>query len=146
MRGTVGIEMACHGVPVFTAGTGRYSHLGFTIDSKSKEEYLNRFAQMESQPSASPQQTQLARRFAHALFNLRPWPMRSFEYVHTHDQQLDHPLMPDLVARLDTAEAFRSADDMQRFLRWVQTRYIDYLHLNEPQETFMQRARDNSQA
>ncbi|MGI0014515.1 MAG: hypothetical protein ACREBU_13895, partial [Nitrososphaera sp.] len=44
VRGTIGIEMACHGIPVLTAGTGRYSDLGFTIDSKTREEYLDHLA------------------------------------------------------------------------------------------------------
>jgi hypothetical protein len=144
VRGTIGIEMACYGVPVLTAGTGRYSHLGFTIDSGTREEYLNRVTQIDGQPRSTPQQTQLARRFAHALFNLRPWPMRSFEYVHPNPNELDHPLMPDLVPRITTADALRSADDFQRFLRWIQSRHIDYLHLDEPQEVFMQRAADVS--
>jgi hypothetical protein len=115
VRGTIGIEMACYGVPVLTAGTGRYSHLGFTIDSGTREEYLNRVTQIDGQPRSTPQQT-----------------------------QLDHPLMPDLVPRITTADALRSADDFQRFLRWIQSRHIDYLHLDEPQEVFMQRAADVS--
>ena len=37
----VGIEAASFGIPVFTAGTGRYDRRGFTIDL-TREEYLDR--------------------------------------------------------------------------------------------------------
>lgn len=40
VRGTIGAEMPCFGIPMVTAGTGRYSDLGFTIDPKTKEEYF----------------------------------------------------------------------------------------------------------
>ena len=36
VRGTVGCELACYGVPVITAGTGRYSHQGFTVDPSKR--------------------------------------------------------------------------------------------------------------
>ena len=39
VRGTVGIEAACFGIPVITAGTGRYNDLGFTIDSNNINDY-----------------------------------------------------------------------------------------------------------
>lgn len=41
VRGTVGLEAAMFGKHVITAGTGRYSNLGFTVDFHSKERYLN---------------------------------------------------------------------------------------------------------
>ena len=41
VRGTVGIEAACFGVPVVTAGTGRYDRRGFTLDSDSIDQYFS---------------------------------------------------------------------------------------------------------
>lgn len=41
VRGTVGLEAAMFGKHVITAGTGRYSNLGFTVDFESKQKYLN---------------------------------------------------------------------------------------------------------
>ena len=38
VRGTMGLEACCLGLPVMTGGTGRYSHLGFTIDVDSPDE------------------------------------------------------------------------------------------------------------
>ena len=39
VRGTIGMELPCFGIPVVTAGTGRYSGRGFTIDPSSREEF-----------------------------------------------------------------------------------------------------------
>ena len=50
VRGTVGCELACYGIPVITAGNGRYSDEGFTIDPKSKEElykYIENLGKIE---------------------------------------------------------------------------------------------------
>ena len=44
VRGTVGIEAACFGIPVITAGTGRYDNLGFTYDSNNKAEYFKKLS------------------------------------------------------------------------------------------------------
>ncbi|MEK6543690.1 MAG: hypothetical protein AABZ44_04565, partial [Elusimicrobiota bacterium] len=35
VRGTIGLECACFAIPVITAGSSRYSDMGFTIDPKS---------------------------------------------------------------------------------------------------------------
>ena len=127
VRGTIGIEMACYGVPVLTAGTGRYSGLGFTIDSSSAEEYLQRLAHIETLPPMSREQIELARRFAYALFNLRPWPMRSFEVVKMPIEKTGHPLDHNLVPHVSNFMEFATAPDMRRFADWVVLEKVDYL-------------------
>ena len=71
VRGTVGIEAASFGIPVLTAGTGRYDRLGFTIDSESKAQYLDRLAHIHKVLALSSEQRELAERFAHGLFIVR---------------------------------------------------------------------------
>lgn len=127
VRGTVGIEMACHGVPVLTAGTGRYSGLGFTMDSDSAAEYLGRLATLESLPPMSREQVELARRFAHALFKRRPWPVRTFELVRMPPDRAGHPLDANVLVHAQTFEEFASASDMQEFADWIASGQIDYL-------------------
>jgi len=78
VRGTVGMEICCFGVPVFTAGTGRYSGLGFTIDSASREDYLDKLSRIQDFPRLSEEQTLLAKKHSFTVFNLRPWKMDSF--------------------------------------------------------------------
>lgn len=128
VRGTVGIEMACHGVPVITAGTGRYSGLGFTIDSESPEDYLARLRNLSGFPPMDSQAITLARRYAHALFHLRPWPLRSFEMLHGSIEEVGHPLVQNMVPRVSSAEEFASSSDVVAFGRWLQSGSPDYMH------------------
>jgi hypothetical protein len=72
VRGTVGIEAALFGIPVITAGTGRYDSRGFTIDSTTREEYRARLATLETLPPLTPQQIELAERYAYNVFLCRP--------------------------------------------------------------------------
>lgn len=126
VRGTIGIEMACHGVPVLTAGTGRYSGLGFTIDSNSRQEYLDRLAGLHKLPAPSAAETELARRFAYALFKERPWPMRSFEMVKKAIQDTGHPLDHNLIPRVRTFNELESAEDMRALAQWIASGAVDY--------------------
>src|SRR5207247_2842701 len=50
VRGTIGMEAPCYVIPVVTAGTGRYSGRGFTVDSRDRDEYLARLAALETVP------------------------------------------------------------------------------------------------
>ena len=75
VRGTVGIEAASMGIPVLTAGTGRYDRCGLTIDSGSSGEYLERVRTLQDIPPMSPDTRELAERFAYGLFLLRPVPL-----------------------------------------------------------------------
>jgi len=127
VRGTIGIEMACHGVPVVTAGTGRYSHFGFTIDSASAEEYLRRLANIQDVPQMTDDQTQLARRFAYALFKMRPWRLSSFETVNMPIEHFGHPLGSNLIPRVSSFAEFAASSDIRSFVNWVLSGKVDYI-------------------
>ena len=73
VTGTSGIELGALGKAVVTAGTGRYENIGFTINSDIKEDYLNVLGSIESYPMPSPEQTELAKRFAYATFCMKPY-------------------------------------------------------------------------
>tara|TARA_B100001057_G_scaffold499933_1_gene612586 strand:+ start:2153 stop:3778 length:1626 start_codon:yes stop_codon:yes gene_type:complete len=71
-RGTSGIELGALGKQVLTAGTGRYEDVGFTINSKTIEEYelnLKNLHKLES----SEESIDLGIRFAYATFCLKPF-------------------------------------------------------------------------
>lgn len=127
VRGTIGIEMACHGVPVLTAGTGRYSGLGFTRDSASVEEYRARLARLETEPAMAPGEIERARRFAHTLFRRRLWPMRTFDMVKRPMDQTGHALDTDLVPRVSTFDALARAEDTRALVQWLASTETDYL-------------------
>lgn len=72
VRGTIGLELPCFGIPVITAGTGRYSHKGFTEDSATAEEYLLKLRNIETIPRLSESRVRLAILYALAVFRARP--------------------------------------------------------------------------
>jgi len=128
VRGTIGIEMACHGVPVIVAGTGRYSGLGFTTEPASTHEFIDRLASIETLPPMSQAQIQLARRFAYALFKMRPWPLRSFEMVSLPMDKTGSPVERNLIAKIKTFDELSAAPDMVRIAEWLDSDNPDYLH------------------
>lgn len=77
VRGTSGLEMAALGKTVITAGTGRYEGNGFTIDPKNAAEYLNILKNLHELPAPSPDTVRLAKRYAHAIFVLKPYTLES---------------------------------------------------------------------
>lgn len=72
VRGTVGLELPCFGVPVLTAGTGRYSGKGFTEDSNSVQQYLARVENVDHIPTLSEERVRRAIAYALAVFCARP--------------------------------------------------------------------------
>jgi predicted O-methyltransferase YrrM len=127
VRGTIGIEMACHGVPVITAGTGRYSNLGFTYDSAAPEEYLQRLAHIQDTAPMSHTEVELARRFAHALFKLRPWNVETFEILRMPIEQTGNPLDHNLALHVTDFADFATANDIRHFTDWIASDQVDYL-------------------
>ncbi len=135
IRGTIGLELPCFGVPVLTAGTGRYSGLGFTVDSATPGEYLDRLARIEDLPRLDEDETELAKKHAYGIFHLRPFPFTSFEdsYLDWEAIRTQHPLAVNLKVTLETPEEVEGAHDLQEFAAWARDRsQLDYLR--EPAE------------
>lgn len=116
VRGTVGMEAARLGIPVLTGGTGPYDNKGFTIDSSTREEYLQKLNNIQVIPRLSPAQQELAERFAYATFLMRPWHAESvtLRYV---------PNAKDLVyegqVNIKSKEGWHSAADLRALTEWV---------------------------
>ncbi len=119
VRGTSGLELPCYGVPIFTAGTGRYSGLGFSIDSQTRDEYLRRMAEIQDQPPLTPAQTLLARQHAYAVFCLRPWEMKSFRASFRPARYPGDPLDYDLRPAVGSVAAIRENADLLQFATWA---------------------------
>ena len=63
---TVGLEMACLGIPVITAGSSHYHGMGFTFDSHDKETYFEQITQLLSENGQFAQKeswSELAKKF-----------------------------------------------------------------------------------
>lgn len=128
IRGTIGMELPCFGVPVLTAGTGRYSGLGFTVDSATREEYLGRLAHIHEQPRLDAATTLLARRHAYALFRLRPFTFTSYRASFADAAHLAHPLSHNLRLVRRSAAAIEAAPDLRELGDWLaDPTQLDYL-------------------
>ena len=127
IRGTIGIELPCFGIPVLTAGTGRYSGLGFTNDSSSAEEYLEKVRRIDEIPPLTEDETLLAKRHAYGLFRLRPFRFASYRSLFM-PSRLRHPLAQNLELTVPDAAAVEAAEDLARFASWARDRDAhDYL-------------------
>ncbi len=128
IRGTVGIELAARGIPVITAGTGRYSGFGFTIDSASKSAYLDCLARLEDVEPLTARQLDLAKRYAFALFCLRPWTMSTFENLHDLSVKGFSQFNPRLELRAKRFGELETAPDLRKFSAWAMDRKsVDYM-------------------
>ena len=85
VRGTVGLEAACFGLTTVTAGTGRYDHLGFTIDPETPEEFLRAIAGAATLARPTPEAVNNARRYAHGIFLERPTSYQSIRFNYAKD-------------------------------------------------------------
>ena len=129
VRGTTGMELPCFGKPVFTAGTGRYSGLGFTIDSDSKEDYLDKLSRIHDFSPLTKEQNLTAKKHAYVLFNLRPWIMESFETEFKYKNKGAHPFDHNLHPKIKSLEELYSANDLRKFTNWVlNSKESDYLN------------------
>ncbi len=115
VRGTVGIEAASFGIPVLTAGTGRFDRLGFTIDSDSTAQYLDRLAHIQDIPPLAAAQRELAERFAYGVFVQRPFHLRSV----TLEYQRDAKASLQTRMCLGDSQDLRSAPDLLALSQWI---------------------------
>lgn len=128
VRGTVGIELPCLGVTTLTAGTGRYSNLGFTIDSDSKEAYLEKLQKIESLEDMSQDQVILAKKHAYLLFRKRPWIVKSFRAEFFKGAGSAHPLASNLHLTARSVEEIAQNGDLESWALWARNPgLIDYL-------------------
>ena len=94
VRGTAGLEAACFGVPTMTAGSGRYSSFGFTINSSSKEEFEKNFLEIKNLKSLSNDQIENARKLAFKIFFQKPLTLNSLNLARdlSKDMSMDRLL------------------------------------------------------
>ena len=120
VRGTVGIEAALHGIPVVTAGTGRYDRRGFTLDSASREEYLRKLATLHAYPPLTPEQIELAERYAFLIFCCQPFELSSVSLEYSRDALAT----PRVSVHCRTRQQWLDSPDMRRLSAWIADRSI----------------------
>lgn len=123
VRGTVGIEAASFGIPVFTAGTGRYDRRGFTIDSDTRTQYLDRLRLIHETPPMSAGQRNLAERFAYGIFIARPFSLRTV----TMEFQRDAKVSLRSTVNMPKEQGLAAAPDLCQLTDWVRSGAEDFL-------------------
>jgi len=118
VRGTVGIEAALFGIPVVTAGTGRYDRRGFTLDSSTRQEYLQKLAELEQYPRLSAGQVELAERYAYGVFLCRQLALSSASL----NYERDGVATPRVKVHCQTRQEWLSAPDMLLLAGWIADR------------------------
>lgn len=115
VRGTIGVEAATFGIAVVTAGTGRYDRRGFTFDSETRSEYLNRLAHMQDLPQPTEAQRNLAERFAYGMFIMRPLSLETL----TIDYGRDAQATMRVEFNASSPESIRNAPDLRALAQWL---------------------------
>ena len=123
VRGTIGIEAAALGIRVLTAGTGRYDQKGFTIDSESSQDYLDRLSRLEKIPEMTDPERELAERFAYGVFIRRPLQLSTIRLGSHRDETAS----PNIKITAKTASEWTSATDMIELYQWIMSADEDYL-------------------
>ncbi|MBU2260061.1 hypothetical protein KKC44_05665 [Patescibacteria group bacterium] len=131
VRGTVGIEASCFGIPVITAGMGgRYTGLGFTNDSDTPEEYLEKLRHIQDIPRMSDEEVRRARLHAYALFLLKPMPFTTFKMTRAPLSKMGSPFDHNVDIRAKSLQDIRDAQDLNTFSQWLlHSQEDDYLDM-----------------
>jgi hypothetical protein len=119
VRGTVGIEAASRGIPVLTGGTGRYDSKGFTVDSASIAEYLERVSSIQETPRLTTAECELAERFAYGMFLLRPLLLETVPLESAQQERGD----------VASQDHWYSAESLRVFAKWLRDSDAeDFMH------------------
>ena len=123
VRGTVGCELACYGVPVITAGTGRYSHQGFTIDPKSKKEFLNILSNLDRIKKLTSKQIKLARIYTYGSLIARSIKMDGINIDYNYNGlSLEKSNLVDIPKSYDDLLV---KNDVKNILNWIDKNSVD---------------------
>ena len=134
VRGTVGCELSCFGIPVFTAGTGRYSNNGFTIDSKTKKSYKTKLNKIQNYPKLTKKQVKLARIYTYGSLIARSIPMDGIN-VKYNSKNLLHAYHTNVFFENVKVKELIKKKDIKLLLNWFDDEYLkqsnrDLLYIN----------------
>jgi hypothetical protein len=119
VRGTIGMELPCFGIPVVTAGTGRYSGRGFTIDPATRQDHAALLERLHEIPRLDAEAIRLARIHYHGALHLRPVPMESFVLDFNAAPRAGEPARQDVrLTRRADAQLLKTRD-IGRLANWL---------------------------
>lgn len=122
VRGTVGIEAACFGIPVITAGTGRYDNMGFTLDSSTVKQYYKKIENIKNFKKYSKKEINKAMKFAYATLISKQLKTEiiKFEYLKTKDARLS--------INITKVENLLGTNDVIKLSNWLQNKEEDLIN------------------
>jgi hypothetical protein len=119
VRGTIGMELPCFGIPVVTAGTGRYSGRGFTIDPATRQDYHDLLGKLQDVPPLGVEAVRRARLHYYGALSLRPVPMRSFDFDYHAGNKRGAASNYDVILRRPVDGGLLKSDDLGRLIKWL---------------------------
>lgn len=126
IRGTSGLELSCFGKPCITAGTGRYSDLGFTYDSSNKKSYLNKLKEIHLLKPMTKKQIQMAKWHAYAVFELRLCKISGIKLKYEKKSKIFNPEFQNLELTVKNLEEFKKNEELSKWTDWLNKYEIDY--------------------
>jgi hypothetical protein len=124
VRGTIGIELPCLGVPVLTAGTGRYSGRGFTYDSAGIGEYVGLIEAIHTINPLTDSQTKLAIMYAYFVFKKRPAKYDEI-FVDIYEQDQLHSRYRDFRCKKKSCAEVASHPQMKAILTFLEDKRLE---------------------
>ena len=131
VRGTVGMELPALGILTLTCGTGRYSNLGFTLDSKTRAEYEEFILNIHKLEGMNENKIRMAKWHAYMIFCARIWRFNSFKFTHGALKNFN-ALAYNIKL---VSNPYEKNNDIEKWVDWVdgdpkQCDYIDYKSLS----------------
>lgn len=131
VRGTVGLELPCFGVPVLTAGSGRYSGKGFTVDSETAADYLARVRSIHRIAPLSDEQVRLGVLYAYHVFRSRPARYGAV-MSDVYEKPIEHPRNRDLRLRVGSLREALAHPQLGRIVEFLESRDDEFLEVGRP--------------
>lgn len=128
VRGTVGLELPCFGIPTLTAGTGRYAGKGFTVDSETRQEYLEKIRLIHEIPALTEEQVRLGQRYAYFVFRARPARYGDM-FSDVYNFPVNHPRHRDVALGDMPLNAVLEHPQMQKIVSFLRSGEEDFLDL-----------------
>ena len=124
VRGTIGIEAACRGIRVLTAGTGRYDGYGFTADFESRGDYLHAVQEIDTLAPMDTAETKLARRYAYGVFKTRSIPLRSVGFGFKRNAKAEM----ETWVNVENRQQLMLGEDVMSIAKWIVSGDEDCCH------------------
>ena len=102
IMGTVGVELPLFGKPIITAGEAHFAGKGFSIDSKTQEEYFSILDNIREIQPLTAEQIALARQYAYSYFVERQIPLRMTKKSDGHWGEVDLRKLDQLLPGKDS--------------------------------------------